>query len=118
MLNQTLLVHIPKERVPVILYGEGSQAQGLAATAVNLLRIGYPAVQVIVDEPNKFGDPRQMCESMRKRLLHALESLSVFIDSQTPGIKANEVFGIKTSHAIEGITSPREINCVFLVYRV
>ena len=117
--RQMLLTSVPKDQIPVIVYDSPEQAQEVAARAINFLRFGHPAVQVIVNNPRKL---QEICsgtmEIMREALSDAVEALSVLIDHETPEIKENEVFGIRPPCE----TDPKQgfsgnTNYVFLVYR-
>lgn len=119
MLNQMLLTSVPKDKIPVIVYDEAGQAQEVAAKAVNLLRIGHPAVQVIVNNPGKLRKEYSgTTEAMRGMLSDAVEALSVYISHEAPEVKQNEVFGIYPPCE----TDPKRgtcnsQNCVFLIYK-
>ncbi len=109
---------VPKDRIPVIVYDGFGQAQEIAAKAINLLRSGHPAVQIIINTPDKWQNQEITCEAMRKKLSDAVETLSVFKDHEVPEIRENEVFGIRPPCE----TDPQEgtfgnKNYAFLVYR-
>jgi hypothetical protein len=108
---------VPKHRVPVIIYDNFEQAQKIAAVAINLLRFGHPAVQVIVNQPEGLIEVYSgAMEVMRKALSDAVEALSIYID-EALDIKENEIFGVRPPDEADFQGQYGNKNCVFLVYK-
>lgn len=110
---------VPKDRIPVIVYEDSEQAQEIAARAINLLRFGHPAVQIIINTPRKLEEQYSgNIEYMRKMLSDAVEALSVYKGHEAPEIGENEVFGIRPPCETEPKQgSSGNINYVFQVYK-
>ncbi len=109
-------VTVSQGQIPVIIFAEWTQAQEVAAKAVNFLRSGCPVVQVILDNPGMRGEKE--IEEMRGRLADAVDALSVFVDHETPEIKESEVFGIRLPRKTDPEQeSPGYKNYIFQVYK-
>ncbi len=109
-------VTVSQGQIPVIIFVKWTQAQEVAAKAVNFLRSGCPVVQVIIDNPGMKGEKE--IEEMRGRLSDAVGALSVFKSHEAPEISENEVFGIMPPCETDPEQgSSGNINYVFLVFR-
>jgi anion-transporting ArsA/GET3 family ATPase len=109
-------VTVSQGQIPVIIFVKWTQAQEVAAKAINFLRSGCPVVQVILDNPGMKGE--REIEEMRERLSDAVETLSVLKNHEEPEIEENEVFGIRPPCK----TDPKQgtfgnTNYIFLVYK-
>ena len=106
-------VSVPFSQIPVLLYRDKEEAQEVAARAVNFLRCGCKAVQVMISHPSAMASDNR--EEMHSRLSDAVRALSILPCDDEPVIKWSQIYKVKLASNFSGQFG--YLNFVFLVFQ-